>query len=321
MSGLSTVAKNHPNSRGLSMAIVTASFGLSGLTTGNINIRAMYLSFGVLLSTVGLFSAYTLRIIDTNAHVGVSAVYDSDDEDDETTALLSQSAILEPSDKLSQMDRMKTFLKDHSSWWYFLAFILLAGPGEVFTNNLGTMFQALQDSRVDSMSASSQVSLFALSSTCGRLLFGALCDVPSKSPITARMLILILTATLLSFGFIYLSLLSTASTFWVSSVAVGAGYGGLFTVYPAIISIVWGTENFATFWGCLATAPAVGSTSFGILYAKMYDRVSTDQGNGLCRGRECFGTSTLWFAGANLVGVGILMFATVVWRRRFSTES
>lgn len=360
MAGLSTVAKNHPNARGLSMAVVTASFGLSGLwetqvvdhfyrsnETGEINIRAMYTSFGILLSLVSVLSAIALRVVDSPAahrrHQAASeeALDSEEDEDDEYTALLSQSALLEPSDKLSQTDRMKIFLRDHSSWWYFLAFILLAGPGEVFTNNLGSIFQSLLDDaralgpgtgmRIGAAggegasitSASSQVSLFALSSTLGRLVFGALCDVPSKSPITARMVVLILTASLLTFGFTFLSYAATTTTFWVAAVSIGAGYGGLFTVYPAIISIVWGTENFATFWGCLATAPAVGSTVFGILYAKSYDRASEHQQDGggggeLCRGRGCFESSTLWFALSNLVGVGILLFATVVWRRRFS---
>lgn len=340
LSGLSTVAKNHPNSRGLSMALVTASFGLSGLwetqvvnifyrskVTGEINIRAMYLSFGVLLSLVGIFSSFNLRIVDHHSyysHIEDVSSQGFESESDEETALLSQSAILEPSDKLSQADRMRAFLRDHSSWWYFLAFILLAGPGEVFTNNLGAMFQSLHDGEAESIgfSASSQVSLFALSSTLGRLIFGALCDLPSKSPITARMMILVLTAILLTFGFFFLSSYATTVSFWVAAVSVGAGYGGLFTVYPAIISIVWGTENFATFWGCLATAPAVGSTVFGILYAKLYDAETKAHGKGdLCRGRQCFKVSSSWFTGANLVGVGILLFATVIWRRRFATPN
>lgn len=204
------------------------------------------------------------------------------------------------------------------------SFILLAGPGEVFTNNMGIMFQSLRastDANAQGLSASSQVSLFALSSTIGRLIFGALCDVPTKSPITARMIVLLLTAILLTFGFLYLSVFSELATFWIPSIAIGAGYGGLFTVYPAIISIVWGTVDFATFWGCLATAPAVGSTAFGVLYAKLYDQASSRQAqNDLCIGRDCFRTSTLWFTISNVVGVLILVLATIIWRRRFSVE-
>lgn len=160
LSGLSTVAKNHPNARGLSMAIVTASFGLSSLwltqvvdnlyrhpTTGEIKMRAMYLSFGALMSLVGLFSACTLRLTEgshakTRSRADIRPASSSfaddddnsdnndDDEYDEETPLMTASAILEPSDKLSPMERMKAFLRDHSSWWYYLAFILLAGPGE-----------------------------------------------------------------------------------------------------------------------------------------------------------------------------------------------
>lgn len=182
------------------------------------------------------------------------------------------------------------------------------------------MFASLHDAEaLKAPSASMQVSLFALSSTIGRLAFGALCDVPSKSPITARMVVLILTAILLTLGFLSLSTgLASTSTFWLASVLVGSGYGGLFTVYPAIISIVWGTENFATFWGCLATAPAVGSTVFGILYAKLYDATSQRQGHGdLCSGRACFAASTAAFTISNTLGVLILILATFIWRRRF----
>lgn len=149
LSGLSTVAKNHPNSRGLSMAIVTASFGLSSLwetqavdnlyrskSTGLIDIRAMYLSFGVLLSLVGAISACTLRITEHHGeqqrrpNIFVDDSDENEEDFDEASPLMTTSAILEPSDKLSAVDRMKAFLKDHSSWWYYLAFILLAGPGE-----------------------------------------------------------------------------------------------------------------------------------------------------------------------------------------------
>lgn len=147
LSGLSTVAKNHPNSRGLSMAIVTSAFGLSSLwetqvvdrlyrnSDGEIKIRGMYISFGVLLSLVGLFSAFTLRIVEPVHHDDNEAalMQDSDDDEDEAnerTNLLSRSAILEPSDKLDLADRVKIFLKDHSSWLYFLAYgdLLISSP-------------------------------------------------------------------------------------------------------------------------------------------------------------------------------------------------
>ena len=329
LSGLSTVAKNHPRSRGLAMAVITASFGLSSLwqtqvvhhfyrdKTGAINIPAMYISFGALMSAAALLSACTLRIITPEER--------QDDSDDEESPLL-QSGILEPAEKLSAAECMKVFLKDHSSWGFYIAFITLAGPGEVFTNNLGAIYQSLQGTMTPKIvpSSSTQLSLFALSSTIGRLVFGALCDIPSKSPITARMIILIITASLLSFGFLFLSFLATSSTFWISAISIGAGYGGLFTVYPLIISVVWGNDNFATYWGCLATAPAVGSTAFGILYATMYDRATkrqdTQGDQNLCVGKNCFSGSTAWFGLSNLVGVVILLFALSVWRRRFHVE-
>lgn len=360
LSGLSTVAKNHPRSRGLGMAVVTASFGLSGLwetqvvdhfyrnAQGEIRIQAMYLSFGTMLSATAILSSFSLRIVNlplqghsrhnssTSRHAASSVDSDSCNVSEET-GLLAESAILEPSDKLSATDRLKVFLKDHSSWWYFLAFILLAGPGEVYTNNLGAMYQSLRDAYLPRQVASSstQLSIFALSSTLGRLVFGTLCDLSSKSPITARMIILIMAASLLTFGFMFLSFFSNTSTFWVSATCIGAGYGGLFTVYPLIISIVWGNDSFATFWGCLATAPAVGSTFFGVLYATWYDHTANKQHSGakpvgatkngsvadeLCVGRDCFKASTACFAVSNAFGVLILLFALRVWRRRFAIE-
>lgn len=140
LSGLSTVAKNHPDSRGLSMAVVTSAFGLSSLWEaqvvdrlyrdrgGQIKVEAMYISFGLLLSLVGLFSACTLRNIDqiqpgdNGARVAAEYNSESDDEEaNERSTLLTGSAILEPSDKLHLADRVRVFLKDHSSWLYFLA--------------------------------------------------------------------------------------------------------------------------------------------------------------------------------------------------------
>ncbi|ORY80982.1 major facilitator superfamily domain-containing protein [Protomyces lactucae-debilis] len=330
LSGISTVAKNHPRSRGLAMAVVTASFGLSGLWEtqvvdhffrdkhGEINIEGTFLMFGLLLSITAVISSFGLRIV-------AQETFEEEDMSDassvdEATALLAQSGVLEPSEKLSLKDKIRIFLKDHSSWWFFLAFVLLAGPGEVYTNNLGILYTALKDQETQSVSASVQVSLFALSSTFGRLFFGALCDIPSQSPITLRMTILIVAAMVLSLGFSILAWTDiTTDTFWLASVATGLGYGGLFCIWPAVSSLIWGLENFATYWGCLATAPAVGSVLFGLLYASIYDKAAQEQHNssGLCTGHVCFSRSTGYFAISNLLGVCILIFALRVWRRRF----
>jgi hypothetical protein len=331
LSGISTVAKNHPRSRGLAMATVTASFGLSGLwetqvvdhffrdKRGEINIEATFLFFGLMLSAAAVLSSFGLRIVSHET-------FDEEDIDDvnsvdESTALLAQSGVLEPSEKLSLKDRIRTFLQDPSTWWFYLAFILLSGPGEVFTNNVGVLFTSLRDrEQAQSISASGQVSLFALSSTIGRLLFGALCDIPTKSPVTLRMAILILAAMVISTGFSILAWTSiTTSSFWLASVATGLGYGGLFCVWPAVSSLIWGLDNFATFWSMLATAPAVGSVASGLIYASVYDKAAKEQNNpsGLCAGHICFSRSAGIFAISNLFGVCILLFALRVWQRRF----
>lgn len=52
---------------------------------------------------------------------------------------------------------------------------------------------------------------------------------------------------------------------------VGIVYGGLFTVYPTLVLLVWGERSFGTVYGSLLIAPAIGSMIFCMLYAKFYD--------------------------------------------------
>ncbi|BFZ56995.1 Putative monocarboxylate transporter mch1 [Savitreella phatthalungensis] len=377
MSALSTVARNHPRSRGLSMALVTASFGSAGLwqvqladklfrspVTGELDLPRLFFALGGMVSVVAFVSTcvlasyktpgclaclgsrssrsrrqsdfirqhFTRRGIDADSTSSASIApstedaNDDDDAADEETALLSRSIEL---DKATASVRISTFLKDHSSWWYFLAFILLAGPAEVFINNVGTMYYALGPSPLGALttivspSASTQVSLLAAASTFGRLAFGGLCDVPliSRSAIASKMVVLLVAAGCSTVGFVWLATgASSQDRFWPAPVLVGLGNGGIFTAYPVIVSVVWGIDNLATYWGLLAVAPAIGGSAFAIVYAKLYDaaaNATSPPTAALCRGVRCFNLAAAYFAASNAIGVALLAGALVVWVRRF----
>ena len=223
----------------------------------------------------------------------------------------------------------RQFLTDRTMWPFALAFLFMIGPGEAFINNLGTVIGTLTPPTSgfgEGTSAATHVSVFGVTSTVARLLIGTLTDLLAPTPETqhlqashrssplkgfavSRVVFMLVFALLMSAGLIFLAsgaAQNHADRFWVVSGLVGAGYGAVFSLTPLIVTIIWGVENFATNFGIIAMAPALGSTFWGLVYSAVYQSGAKGSGSAksgdggeesiFCYGKQCYST-TFWAEG------------------------
>lgn len=197
------------------------------------------------------------------------------DADSDAELDLSESMILKKQAEEDRLKRKKSWLLNHAThafitdrtmWLLAAGFFLLTGPGEAYINNLGTIIPALTPKHFrgppPAGSASTHVSIIAMTSTFARLFTGTLSDLfappsdPTDSPSArihfSRLVLLLPSAVLLLLAFINTALPfltpSVPELFPLSSALLGLGYGASFSLVPIIISVVWGTANFATNW-------------------------------------------------------------------------
>lgn len=237
----------------------------------------------------------------------------------------------------------RRFLTDHTMWCFALGFFFMIGPGEAFINNLGTVIKTLYPPALNFVgnptSAATHVSIVGVTSTVARVLTGYLTDLLAPSPqathmqltssqilgtrrfSVSRVAFLLFFGILLSLGLVALAsgfIQNHGERFWIVSGLVGAGYGAVFSLTPIIITVIWGVENFATNWGIVAMFPALGSTTWGLIYSAVYQagakQPSDTAGGGgdeddiFCYGTQCYAV-TFW---AMAVSVW-LACALVLW--------
>jgi MFS family permease len=284
----------------------------------------------------------------------------SDEELDELSrkAVEHQAQIEEEQRKKSWLLNAETryFLADHTMWWLAAGFFLVTGPGEAFINNLGTIIDTFYHPSDlpeggNPTSATTHVSIVAITSTIARILTGTLTDLlaptsprhqhrrgphslensmaslpsiqinpePSRFQIS-RITFLLAFALLCSLGQILLAtgiVQDHAERFWLVSACIGAGYGATFSLTPIVVSVVWGVENFGTNWGIVATVPAIGATVWGLAYSGVYQWAAGSgppgegAGDVMCYGKLCY-MPTFWAMAASVwVACGLWFWA---WR-------
>jgi MFS family permease len=270
-----------------------------------------------------------------------SEVDTASDSDSEAELTLTESTILKKRQNETRLRRKKswllnhatrTFLTDRTMWLLAAGFFLLTGPGEAYLNNVGTIIPTLTPKHWSGPppagSASTHVSIVALTSTFARLLTGTLSDLfaPSSDPDSpqttrltfSRLVLLLPSAFLLLLAFVNLSfpaLVPQHPSFYpFTSAMLGLGYGACFSLIPIIISVVWDVENFATNWGVVAMMPAGGAAMWSMIYSIGYSRASG--GDLECHGPKCF-TGWGWgCAGSVTVAIVLWLFAWRTWSRR-----
>jgi MFS family permease len=114
-----------------------------------------------------------------------------------------------------------------------------------------------------SLDPSRHISMLALSSTVSRLLSGLLSDYissPNRAYPTSRIpLFLILSLCHVSGLFLisYAPIPWLQEWFSIGTILVGIGYGGIFTLGPTVVSVVWGIGGFGRNWGILTFTPGI----------------------------------------------------------------
>jgi len=234
-------------------------------------------------------------------------------------------------------------------WLLAAGFFFVAGSGECFITNLGTIIGTLNPDGPAGTTAATHVSIVAIGSTIVRILTGTLTDMLAPTPQTphhrtpgdslansfaslyappqprkftiSRVAFLIAFGLLTSVGQVILAsglIQYHGERFWIVSSLIGAGYGAIFSLTPIIITVIWGVENFGTNWGLVAMVPAMSTALWGVIYSKVYQWAAEremsggEDGNGedvLCYGTACY-APTFWVMAASVwVACGLWMWA------------
>lgn len=88
----------------------------------------------------------------------------------------------------------------------------------------------------------------------------------------------------------------------VAGAAVGYAFGGLWAVFPTLVSLLFGLRNFGQNWGWLVIGSATGGMAFGMTASRIYDAqgkwISGPDGARLlrCYGARCYSWAFLLFS-------------------------
>ena len=355
-------------------------------TRGDVDVFRFFIFLGVSLSVIGLIGAVFQKVVDEDELIdeAVEELHrsglledspffqrpDHHSANSEGYGTISQDAVGEfvrPTSAGQESWRSKEFEKktwllnvetrrflcDTNMWLLAFGFFLVSGPVETFINNLGTIVMTLyplSSALPASNSASTQVTIYAVSSTLARFILGALSDILAPvtpdiqqfSPVTpsfddhedpfdaspsaksrsftiSRVTLLLTSAVFLFLGYALLLVVapSSPSIFTLITCLMGVVNGGSFCLVPIVISVVWGVENFGTNWGIVAMMPALGATLWSALYSFGYQQHAGD--GGLCSGRQCWSGAVIGMMGAATlasISWGWAGFGKTGWRAR-----
>ncbi|ODN86849.1 hypothetical protein L198_07214 [Cryptococcus wingfieldii CBS 7118] len=231
---------------------------------------------------------------------------------------------------------LRELIRDWKGFWVFgVLCALVVGPGEMVIASIGSILTSLLPAPTSLLSLASpnplklrnkHVFLLSLSSTLARLITGILADYLSPPPTPFKnpehtpgdptkpehVLRQVKKVRLTRSGFAGLCAGVLAGVFgwggsgWlrgesglgVVSVGVGAMYGALFTLTPAIVSHHFGPTNFGLAWGMISYFAALGS----VIYSYLYALLSTPGTETECHGPHCFRVTFVVCAVSCVVG-------------------
>lgn len=246
-------ARIHSKSALLSIAAPTTAYGLSSLIYSQViafilkkgSITLMWNIMAVCLALVGAIAWKAPRI-------GYS----------DTSAQAPEEA------QVPSKSHLQRFCSDYQTWTLLLTFVLVSGPLEMYQNDLGLLTRIPSKGHPNT---ATQVGLFAMASTLSRLGIGSYLDLGFSSPTD------LLTAVLVINAVTEVAVAKSWLPLWLPTLTSGMAYGCVFTLYPLVVSRVWGIEGFATYWGIFILGPAIGSLLYGLLFAvdlEMHNGVS-----------------------------------------------
>nr|QFR37152.1 MFS transporter [Cyberlindnera americana] len=273
---LLSCAKIYPKNKGLTISAPVTCYGLSSLigaqllkcnflksANGELDLFITFRFFSVLYLFLGIFNFVSSCVVTIERDVLLR----------KSTPSTEDSPLLEGESENDDLvknhkSKFKLFLKDISAYILLICFLFTIGPSEMYITNMGSIIQTTSPLS----SISNQVSIHAVFSTIARLSLGGLSDFLVNKYSLSRIWLLLIIMIL---GAITQVIISTSlfigEDFYIISALSGFVYGGLFTIFPTIVLSIWGAELFGSAYGFYMLSPAIGSSSFGMLYGVIYD--------------------------------------------------
>ena len=234
-----------------------------------------------------------------------------------------------------------TFLKDKNAWMLFLILIFTSGAGLEYINNIGYMVSRVAFSSGEELQTlvGYHVACFSLASFSSRVVVGIGSDWSIRrylmkqashrltSPAIRRprqcgfggaesllrLYWIALVVLTLAVGLFLAAYMDSPSFLYFATAMVGIGYGGMFTLCPALVSEWWGSSQFGRNWGSIALSPAVGSVVFNTLFGVVVEQ----QGGSQCHLQsKCYRTALV----ISSAGSFLALILVVVIRRNKSRE-
>lgn len=330
-SALITCTKLYPSRKLLSISLPTTCYGISSVfgsqllripwfwskSHGLLDLGRVFESFALIYIVIGLL-----------AWIATSVVSMLNDNEEKESSKLSQEHIREQehdheqqpllprSDESTENHNPMLIFKDPMTYLFGISMLLSLGPLEMFVTNMSSLSNLIIKRNIVSLS-SELLSIYAISSTLSRLSTGLLVDFLTARKISLKWILM----TLLSLGFIAQLLIlnltnpsrlaDTKDILW-TGILFGIIYGGLFTIYPTIILIVYGEALFGTAYGSLLIPTAVGSILSCMSYAKTYDsRCHQEGATTTCINPVYYLTSTQL-----VLSMGVTLIVFFAWKRR-----
>lgn len=279
---LLTCAKMYPKSKGLTISAPVTCYGLSSLIgsqllnanflrqdNGELNLVKSFRFFAILYSALGLFNWVSSSVVSIERDVLLKTPLEITEEtplvspiDDETSSIIAEEDLVP-----NHEQKFVNFLKDLSAYILLFSLLLSIGPSEMYITNMGSLVETVSPQSP----LPDQVSIHAVFSTLSRLSLGALSDILSIKFQLSRVWLLLSIIILGAITQLFIATGQFKQEYYFISALSGFCYGGLFTLYPTIVLSIWGSEIFGSTWGSFMVAPAIGSSSFGIIYAIIYD--------------------------------------------------
>jgi len=342
-----------PRHRGKIVGLVASFFGISATMVSIIYthgfsantasaLSSFFVLFACLMAFVNFLGAAFLRKVELTDQPeefegvqldGFDAVDGDDEEESETNAIktgASQSADTASAEtpygkssddeaphallKVKPLPFFQTvclLFKDGPYRIVYLQFAVSAGAGLFVINNLGSMQQSLSTTGEHDKGAVEELVIsLSVCNMMGRLIAGNLLDlgVPALHGIMGCTLLLSLACLVTLF-------LSVGYGDYLILVAIGTGlgYGGLWSLCPAMLAERYGIFNFGKIFGLTTTAPAFTSFLFNEVFASwVYEaHISTDhEEDGVCLGTSCFMLSCLVIGGLGVAAAFVPLLTT-----------
>jgi MFS family permease len=188
------------------------------------------------------------------------------------------------------------------------------GSGLTLVNNLSQLVKALTGGASAMDTTPVLVSAFSVCNCAGRMALGYLPERLLHARGTPRIAFLPLMSGLMAATCLGLAFAHLPALYPLSALA-GFAFGGHWSLFPSLISELFGLARFAANYTLMQFAPALGAFGLaaglaGWLYERALARHGTE-GN-TCVGQDCFQATFITLATLGLVATGA---ATVLYRR------